>query len=198
MQEIELSASRSRPHRRLVRTGGFTLIELMITVSILAILTALALPSFDSAILGSRLTSYANNFVSTLQFARTEAIKRGTQVTVCHSSDAAACAASGNWQQGWIAYCLAKTATPTVCDPTGTGTVKLVLQSGAALSSAYSFTATTPSDTYQIDFPATGIGSTEFTLKLCRTSGGDQWREIKVTPTGRTFVTKKTTSTTCS
>jgi type IV fimbrial biogenesis protein FimT len=56
--------------------SGFTLLELMITVAILAILAALALPSFQSVLEGRRLVGAAENLFADLQFARSESIKR--------------------------------------------------------------------------------------------------------------------------
>lgn len=87
---------------------GFTLIELMVTLAVLAIVLTIAVPSFREMALRNRLTSETNNLVSALAIARSEAIKRGRVVTVCKSSnpDAASptCAAGTNWQNGWIVF----------------------------------------------------------------------------------------------
>ena len=58
-----------------VKSSGFTLVELMITLAIAGILVAVGIPSFNSTISDSRLTSYANEFVTALNLARSEAIK---------------------------------------------------------------------------------------------------------------------------
>ena len=79
---------------------GFTLIELVVTLTVAAILLAIAVPSFYDATLGSKLASYANNFVASVSLARSEAIKRNAAVTLCASSDGASCA-SGGWEQGF-------------------------------------------------------------------------------------------------
>ncbi len=63
-----------------VRHKGFTLIELMITVVVLGVIAALALPSFKSIIDGRRLVGAADNFYAALQFARTESIKQNNSV----------------------------------------------------------------------------------------------------------------------
>jgi type IV fimbrial biogenesis protein FimT len=83
---------------------GFTMIELMVTVSIAAIMMTVAIPSFVELIRNSRLTTQANDFVLSLMYAKSEAIKRNQSVVVCSSADGASCANSVNWEQGWIVY----------------------------------------------------------------------------------------------
>lgn len=88
--------------------SGFTLIELMVTLSVLAILLAAAVPAFQGMIQRNRLVSSTNDLVSSLMVARSEAIKRGAVVTICKTSnpDAAApvCAAGANWADGWVVF----------------------------------------------------------------------------------------------
>ena len=62
--------------------AGFTLIELMVGVAIMGILLMVGVPSFQSAVASSRLTTSTNDVVSALALARTEAIRRGARVTV--------------------------------------------------------------------------------------------------------------------
>lgn len=79
---------------------GFSLVELMVTIAVAAILLAIATPSFTSIINSNRLTSAANEMVATLQAARMEAVRRNTTVRVCGSDDQATCD-GGN--TAWIA-----------------------------------------------------------------------------------------------
>jgi len=82
--------------------AGFTLVELMITIAVLAILIALATPSFTSVINSNRLTAQANNLMADLQLARSEAVRRNRKVSVCRTTDGAACAtAVGDWDS-WL------------------------------------------------------------------------------------------------
>lgn len=157
---------------------GFTLIELMVTIAVMAILLAIAVPSFTDAVLGSKLSSYANNFVASAHLARSEAIKRNTAVTLCASADGASCATAGGWQQGWIVL---------------SGTT--VIQRQQALPAGLSFTGGAHSIIYQ----SSGINSISTTLTLCRAtpSVGSQQREISISATGRPSVTK-TISTSCT
>jgi prepilin-type N-terminal cleavage/methylation domain-containing protein len=62
---------------------GFTLVELMVAIMVLAILLGLAVPSFRDASLGSRLAGYANDMVASSQLARSEAVKRNRLVVIC-------------------------------------------------------------------------------------------------------------------
>jgi type IV fimbrial biogenesis protein FimT len=87
------------------RSQGLTLIELMITLSIVAILAAIAGPSFKDAQYNAQRTTTVNDFLHGLFLARSEAIKRGQIVTMCKSTDGSTCAgASTSWDDGWMIF----------------------------------------------------------------------------------------------
>lgn len=83
---------------------GFTLVELMVTLAILAILTMFALPSFRDAIRRNQVSSGSNALLADLNYARAEAINRGQLVTLCPSSNGSSCATSTAWDTGWLVY----------------------------------------------------------------------------------------------
>ncbi len=80
------------------RRNGFTLIELLIAIAIFAILVGIALPNFNTMMQSGRITSATNSQLGFLQLARSEAVKRRSDITVCASSDQATCV--GNWENG--------------------------------------------------------------------------------------------------
>jgi type IV fimbrial biogenesis protein FimT len=86
---------------------GFTIIELMITLTLVAILAAIAVPNMQTFVLNSRISSTAQELLRSIQTARTEAIKRQTPVAVCASTNPTAtsptCATSGT-VTGWIVF----------------------------------------------------------------------------------------------
>jgi type IV fimbrial biogenesis protein FimT len=84
--------------------SGFTLIEVIIASAVVAILLSLMIPSFGTLTMNERMTTQANDFISTLVLARGQALKRVSRVTVCSSADGASCSRSGGWEQGWIAF----------------------------------------------------------------------------------------------
>jgi type IV fimbrial biogenesis protein FimT len=85
--------------------SGVTLLELVMVITIIAILAVIGVPSYKYIGTSYRISSEANGLLGDLQFARAEAIKEGQTVTVCISTDGATCAAApGGWQSGWIVF----------------------------------------------------------------------------------------------
>lgn len=171
-----MSASRrGRQGSREPLQGGFTLVELMVTIAVMAILLMIAVPSFIDATLGSKLGAYANNMAASAHLARSEAIKRNAVVTLCVSTDGTTCA-TGGWEQGWIV----RAADGTV------------VQRQQALPTG--FKATESGSATSIAFQPSGVGSAAAVLTICRAtpSVGSQERVVTISATGRPTVTKTT------
>ena len=83
--------------------SAFTLIELMIAIAVAAVVLTLGVPGFGRVIERNQLTAHINELVSTLNLARSEAIRRNSDVTVCHSNDGATCSGVG-YEDGWIIF----------------------------------------------------------------------------------------------
>lgn len=88
--------------RGLPRThSGFTLIEIMVVVALIAILASLAVPSWTQLLVRNAVRASINDFSLSLQFARSQAVLLNSPVTVCPSNDGANCTAS-DYAAGWI------------------------------------------------------------------------------------------------
>ena len=84
---------------------GFTLIELMVAIALLAILLGLAVPDLRSYLINNRLTAQINDLVADISLARSEAATRGARVTICTSADLETCTGEGDaWQSGRIVF----------------------------------------------------------------------------------------------
>ncbi len=84
--------------------SGMTLVELLVTVTLVAILLAVGLPSYQGITTTNRMASEMNALVGDLQYARGEAVKQGQPVTVCASGNGTACSNSTNWANGWLMF----------------------------------------------------------------------------------------------
>lgn len=93
-------------HRR--ATAGFTLVEMMVVLIIMAILIVFALPSYRNLVSDSRMQGEINDLHTDMELARSAAIKQGLPVTICESpaptAAAPACGTSGEWNTGWVAF----------------------------------------------------------------------------------------------
>ena len=86
-------------------TRGLTLIELIISLSIIAILIAVAIPSFATLQQNSARRTALNNFWHAIFLARSEAVKRNAVIALCKSRDGQTCDNStGDWSDGWIVF----------------------------------------------------------------------------------------------
>lgn len=91
-------STRSRPE---TIQAGFTLIELIVVVAMVAIIAALATPSWNTMIVNNRIRAAVNDWTQSFYFARNEAIRQNVAVTICASSTGLDCTASG-YELGWI------------------------------------------------------------------------------------------------
>src|SRR5512135_3440893 len=87
---------------------GFTLVELLVVLAVGSILLAIAIPGYAFLVNASRLAAVTNDLVAALQLARSEAVKQGTRVTVCKTSNPiaaqASCDSTANWHEGWLVF----------------------------------------------------------------------------------------------
>ena len=161
------------------RTTGFTLIELMVAVSVAAILTAVAIPAFSNFMMNDRDSSQINALSSSFNYARSEAVKRNTPVgvQVCPSTDRLTCNAAAPWSSGWIVQDM---------DPTDTTPL---LQALPALGGSNVLTATLGGATGVV-FRSSGAVTAPVRIKICDPRGSLFARDVEVSAVGNIAVSQ--------
>ena len=177
--------------------AGFTLIELMVTVSIAAILLAVAAPSFVAFQRNSELTSATNSLLAGISAAKGEAMKRGLSAVIVPASDS-------DWSKGWKIF-VDRDANQAFSAATDT-----LIAEHAALPSYFATSASASNgSTAYIMFDPSGYSKTagasfrSLTISLARndmtgTALAEQTRRIIVAASGRVRTCKPATDTTCT
>ena len=149
---------------------GFSLIELLVTLAVAAILFAAAMPAMRTLVQNGRASTQANSLVLSLNYALSEAIKRDLPggVTVCASANQLTCSGTSAWSEGWIVQ-------SRVGDPP--------LQASLPLSGANRLTEA--GDLSAITFLPSGLVSSAAAFTLCDGRGGTYARAVELSASGR-------------
>lgn len=164
------------------RQAGFTLVEALVALGLLAVLTVLATPSLTGLRQRQELRGVAEAFWNSLTLARAEALSRQQRVTVCAQSVAGDCDATGPWQRGWLVFVDANRNGQREAD-------ERVLQRQGALPAGLTLTGNSTvrrALAYAEDGRSEGAGGGFLagTLTLCREGQGEGW-DVVVNAVGR-------------
>lgn len=181
------------------RQHGVTLVELMVTLAVLAILLSIAAPNMQSLVASSRLASNTNDFVGQLSQAQMEALRRGIRITVCKTANGSTCTDSGNWSQGWIVF----TDPNRNGNPSGQTIIgKGIASSGITIvgdAKLAKFVSYGPDGSSMLVSGSTTVGGT---IRVCSTSSAldndKRTRDLKLLDSGRAIkLTTTGVSSTC-
>lgn len=159
---------------------GFSLIELMVTLAIAAIVMTLAVPSFASFIQNNRQTTNINDLIAALNFTRAEALTQRRIITLCKSADGTTCptgAGSGDWSQGWIVFAdLNDNGTRQAAEP--------IIRVAGPIKGVASFVGNN-NVVNRVTFTPLGLTTTPGTITLCDSRGASHARATLIAFSGR-------------
>lgn len=93
-----------KPRCRRVSSRGYSLVELAVVVTIVGVLSAIAVPSFARLLAETRVSDASSDLFSAVVQTRSEALKRRHRIILCPSDDAQDCADTVEWNRGWIMF----------------------------------------------------------------------------------------------
>lgn len=168
-------------------SAGFTVIEMMVSLSVLAVILTLAVPSFHRFVQQQRLTATTNHLVAQLQFARGQAISRGSLVAACPSRDGRRCTGGNRWEEGWIVYLDPDKAG----QPAGPQDVLRVVQ-------AMPEHVIHSGGRHRVRFRPSGVAyGTNLTIRVCPRREAESARAVVVSNPGRVRAVRDIDPTTC-
>jgi type IV fimbrial biogenesis protein FimT len=166
------------------KNTGFTLLELLITVALIAIVMAIAVPSMSTFTQNDRLTTNINALIGNLAYARSEAVKTNRQVSICVSNNATTCT-GGNWEDGWVVYIDADGDNSFTAGET-------VLRAHQALGSNNTLTPTGIGTQITYDNRGFATAASVGSIQLCDSRSGPLGKTITISNTGRVRIQDKT------
>jgi len=171
--------------KRMVRHSGFTLLELLVALGIVAILLGLGTPSLRALVQDSRRTQTVNSLVHSFHLARTSAIRNGHEVAVCPRGRGDRCSENpAGWAQGWLVFVNSDGDQPAFRDP----------DEPLLLSREPAPDVNISSNRRAFHYRPFNRRSTNGTLIYCDDRGDDAARAVIVSYTGRPRVTKRSAS----
>ncbi len=165
---------------------GFTLVEMMITIAISAILLSIAVPSFQHLMTNNRVGTQASDLMTDFALARSEAVKRGVKVSICASSSGTACTASA-WAAGRVIF--TDTGVAGLLDGSDT-----ILRVGGPVKGGLTLASSPLAISHHVQYSPTGRVASSGTFTLCK--AGYKGRIISIGNTGR--VSSQETPAACS
>lgn len=162
------------------RPAGMTLIELLITLLLLAIMAALGVPTFTDLLLEMRMTTQVNRLVHAVHLAKHAAHMTLSQTALCKSTDGRQCGGSPHWHDGWIVFVNRDADSPPRVDPG-----ERVLDVGEPFP-----TGTITGNRAHFIFRPFATRSTNGTLIFCDRRGANRSRAVIVSYTGRPRVAR--------
>ena len=167
------------------RCTGYSMAEVLTTLAVAGVVVSSGVPAMQNFVHEQRLIAYVNELFGDLQLARSEAIKRVAQVTLCKSSNGSSCSTTSNWQDGWIVFADTN-GNEAVDSGEAILRVRQALESGVTLRYGTSY----PYVYYKSD----GAAWPNATFTFCDTRGASHARAIIVWNTGRARVSSKSSS----
>lgn len=158
------------------KEGGFTLVEMMVALLVLAVLIAISAPGLSNLIKNNRMLSHLYGMRAALNGARSEALSQRNFVTLCRSVDGVSCSA-GDWNTGFIAF-LDDDGDRAVDDPNDQVFISKVIDEDT-LTVTYS-----GGDWVQFDSRGYAAKSSQGLFTVCDERGADDARAVRITAGG--------------
>lgn len=156
--------------------AGFTLVELIVTIAVAAILVSIAVPNFRVFVQNGRISTQTNELISDISYARSEAIKSGANASLCTSTVGAACDGGGNWTIGRLVWSDAN--NNNVLDA---GEIRRFREQATGGNALYISVPTDP-----IVFTSRGSPAGGLTFSVCDSRGNAFGRDVTINPLGQT------------
>jgi len=160
--------------------SGFTLIEILMTITIVGVVMGFVFPSLQSIRQSNYIIAKTNYLRGSINYARSIAISEFSQVTFCASDDQTTCSGNNTWENGWIIY---------TTDDAGINTIHKV---GEDISSSLTITADYFSDTTTLTFDeqgqlldASNIPGLRGTFTICDENGASDGKAVNINTLGR-------------